>query len=109
MGIILCLSQGKEGRIQVLAGLAPSSQTVAFIIEDPGATKVAPAMRLSGTMRLFSTRHYVHATFNEFVRHSDTRHSSTMRHLCMRLSTIAPIMVHLKAQNIFSILNKTLA
>jgi hypothetical protein len=23
----------------VLAGLAPSSQTVAFIIEDPGATK----------------------------------------------------------------------
>jgi hypothetical protein len=25
--------------MQVLAGLAPSSQTVAFIIEDPGATK----------------------------------------------------------------------
>ena len=32
--------QGKEGGIQVLASLAPSSQTVAFIIEDPGgATK----------------------------------------------------------------------
>ena len=27
------------GRIHVLAGLAPSSQTVAFITEDPGATK----------------------------------------------------------------------
>ena len=39
MGIISCLIQGKEGGIQVLAGLAPSSQTVAFIIEDPGATK----------------------------------------------------------------------
>jgi hypothetical protein len=26
------------GRIQVLAGLAPSSQTVAFIIDDLGAT-----------------------------------------------------------------------
>ena len=39
MGIISCLIQGKEGRIQVLAGLVPSSQTVAFIIEDPEATK----------------------------------------------------------------------
>ena len=39
MGIILCLIQGKKGGIQVLAGLAPSSQTVAFIIEDPGAIK----------------------------------------------------------------------
>jgi hypothetical protein len=39
VGIISCLIQGKVGRIQVLAGLAPSSQTVAFITEDPGATK----------------------------------------------------------------------
>jgi hypothetical protein len=39
VGIISCLIQGKVGGIQVLAGLAPSSQTVAFIIEDPGATK----------------------------------------------------------------------
>jgi hypothetical protein len=28
VGIISCLIQGKEGGIQVLAGLAPSSQTV---------------------------------------------------------------------------------
>jgi hypothetical protein len=39
VGIIPYLIQGKEGGIQVLAGLALSSQTVAFIIEDPGATK----------------------------------------------------------------------
>jgi hypothetical protein len=39
VGIISCLIQGKEGRIQVLAGLAPSCQMVAFIIEHPGATK----------------------------------------------------------------------
>ncbi len=39
VGIISCLIQGKQGGIQVLAGLAPSSQTVAFIIEYPGATK----------------------------------------------------------------------
>ncbi len=109
VGIILCLIQGKEGRIQALAGLALSSQTVAFILEDPGATKGGSYMWLSGTMQYFSTRHYVHATFNGFMWHSDTRHSSTMRHLCMQLSTIAPIMVHFKAQNIFSILNKTLA
>ncbi len=38
--------QGKEGGIQVLAGLAPSSQTVAFIIEDPGAT-IGCSCRLS--------------------------------------------------------------
>ena len=31
--------QGKEGGIQVLAGLAPSSQTVGSNIGDPGATK----------------------------------------------------------------------
>ncbi len=39
MGIISYQIQGKEGGIQLLAGLAPSSQTVVFIIEDPGATK----------------------------------------------------------------------
>ncbi len=39
VGIILCLIQGKEGRIQMLAGLVPWSQTVAFNIDDPGATK----------------------------------------------------------------------
>jgi hypothetical protein len=33
VGIISCLIQGKEGRIQVLAGLAPSSQTVGSNIE----------------------------------------------------------------------------
>ena len=32
------LIQGKEGGIQVLAGLAPSSQTVAFFKRDTGAT-----------------------------------------------------------------------
>jgi hypothetical protein len=33
------LIQGKEGGIQVLAGLAPSSQTVAFFKVDTGATE----------------------------------------------------------------------
>ncbi len=39
VGIISCLIQGIEGGIQVLAGLAPSSQTVACTIRDTGATK----------------------------------------------------------------------
>jgi hypothetical protein len=33
VGIISCLIHGKEGGIQVLAGLAPSSQTVGSNIE----------------------------------------------------------------------------
>ncbi len=36
VGIHCSLIQGKEGRIQVLAGLAPSSQTVAFFKGDTG-------------------------------------------------------------------------
>ena len=47
MGIISCLIQGKVGGIQVLAGLAPSSQTVAFIIEDPGGGSCRLAMKMS--------------------------------------------------------------
>ncbi len=39
VGIISCLIQGKEDGIQVLAGLDPSSQTVACIIGDTGVTK----------------------------------------------------------------------
>ncbi len=39
VGIISCLIQGKEGGIQVLAGLAPSSQTVGSNKERTGATK----------------------------------------------------------------------
>jgi hypothetical protein len=50
VGIISCLIRGKEGGTQVLAGLAPSSQTVPFIIEDPGANK-GGSCRLS--MKMF--------------------------------------------------------
>jgi len=39
VGIISCLIHGKEGGIQVLAGLAPSSQTVGSNKERTGATK----------------------------------------------------------------------
>jgi len=58
VGNISCLIQGKVGRIQVLAGLAPSSQTVAFIIEDSGATKGGscwPLMKKSVDELTYST------------------------------------------------------
>jgi hypothetical protein len=38
-GLFLHLIQGKEGGTQVLAGLAPSNQTVGSNMRTPGATK----------------------------------------------------------------------
>ncbi len=93
-GIPLCLIQGKEDGIQVLAGLAPSSQTEGYIIRILGATKGGSynAPTKYNAPSYYNAPNTVDFTTMRLDDYFATmRLNATMRLTCMHLPTIPPI------------------
>ncbi len=79
--------QGKEGGIQVLAGLAPSSQTVGYIISILGATKGGS---YNVPIKYNEPSYYNAPNTVVFTTMYLDDYFATMRLTCMCLPTIPP-------------------
>jgi len=93
-GIPLCLIQGKEGGIQVLADLAPTSQRVGYIIRILGATKgdsynVPTKYNVPSYYNASNTVDFTTMHLDDYF--ATMRLNATMRQTCMCLPTIPPL------------------